>query len=157
MMKKYLLICVAIMLGVMAFTGCKKKDKNSADEKVTQTTVLKYLPGRWQVTHYLDEGYKEPLQDKIVLTFGKEDADSHHSGSFGMSVNDHPIVTGGRWYIESGSDDPGVWILFMDEYGDPVFVDGSTSELFITKISATYMEAMEEMYDDEGFALSKIE
>ena len=47
-MKKYLLICAAIMLGVMAFTGCKK-DKDKTEDLSNLTEAEKKLVGKWDL------------------------------------------------------------------------------------------------------------
>ena len=157
-MKRMMIWMSAIMLGMCLFTACDKKDKNSAsEEKSTESNVLKYLPGTWEVTYYLDEGTKEPLRDKMVLTFGKENPNEPSTGAFSMTVNGSTALSGGKWLIEADANNRGVFINFENASGQPYKVDGVTSRLFITQISATYMEAMEGVNDDEGYALTKVE
>ena len=157
-MKRKIILMSVLILGIAMLTSCGKKDKDvSNDEKATETSVLKYLPGTWQVTHYLDEGEKEAVPYEALLTFGKEDPENPSTGSFNMKYNGSKYISNGRWSMEYVPNDPGVYIRLENAAGYMITLDGTDAEFYITKISATYMEAMEGNDEDEGFALKKVE
>lgn len=155
-MKKMFIWMSAIVLGIVLLTGCEKDESTS--KKATVSNVLKYLPGTWKISGYLDEGVVEDVYDRIVMTFGKEDKSNPYSGSYSLTVNGYEQVSNGKWYIEPSDDKYGVYLYVTDdEYNMLPIPGGDGSIVYITTISSSYMEVLFDEDSDEGYAFERID
>lgn len=145
---------------MFAFYGCEKKSKDTASDKATEETVLKYLPGTWKVTQKVDEsGAKTSYEDEAIFEFGKQEDESdfsvHDDGSslWGyctITVNGENILTNGFWNIEPSQNG----VLIYCQRGKNAIEFEGNRYYHITSISSSSMR-WETSDDQSGLIFSR--